>query len=55
MNVFTTKNKTDNWEAAEWQASLAAAIKSGEQEPGDTEWLVYLIRVIDPMNTLGDC
>jgi hypothetical protein len=35
-------------EAERWKHSLLAAMQSGEQEPGDMDWVAFLVPVRDP-------
>ena len=36
-------------EQATWKESLAQAIKSGQADAGDDDWLVFQVAVSDPM------
>ena len=39
-----TRRATDV-EAEQWKQSLLAAMQAGEQEPGDTDWVAFLVAV----------
>jgi hypothetical protein len=41
-------------EAAAWNASLEAAMNSGEHDPGDMDWVCFLVSVIDPTDDDDD-
>jgi hypothetical protein len=42
----TSVRATDE-EAEIWKGSLLAAMQAGEQEPGETDWVAFLVDVVE--------